>query len=98
LNFRGNSSIIKEIKITGAKQMRITNKDLKNSVENLSVKVETITGENPKYKLVAGDARCGKVYAIGYGENGATLSSFMSTKELDAYIWGMYKAFDILKA
>lgn len=80
--------------------MSITKKDLKNSIEGLSVKVGTITGENPNYKLVAGDIRCGKVYSIGYEYNHSlrTICSYMSAKELDAYIWGMYKAFDILKS
>jgi len=76
--------------------MTITKKDLKNSVDNLSARVGAITGENPNYKLIMGDARWGKIYSIGYGE-GCTLCSFMVAKELDAYIWGMYRAFDILK-
>lgn len=76
--------------------MKITAKDLKISIENLAVRVESITGKPTTYKLVMGDARLGKVYSIGF-EDHNTLCSFMSAKELDAYIWGMYKAFDILQ-
>lgn len=80
--------------------MKITKKDLQKSVEGLSSKIESITGENPKYKLVSGDTRLGKVYSIGkeYNQSLQTICHYMSAKELDAYIWGMYKAFDIVKA
>lgn len=76
--------------------MRITKKDLQTSVENLAVKVETITGNPVNYKLTMVDARLGNLYSIRL-ENGSTLCSFMSARELDAYIWGMYKAFDLLQ-
>ena len=78
--------------------MRITKKNLELSVENLSVKVQTITGKDPNYKLIMGDTRFGNVYSIAYTENRMTICSFMSAKELDAYIWGMYKAFDIVNS
>jgi len=75
--------------------MRITKESLKESIENLSSRIEGITGENPKYTLATGDARLGKVYSIKT-ENNSTICSFMVAKELDAYIWGMYKAFAVL--
>lgn len=75
--------------------MRITKKNLLEQVESLSNRVSTITGQEIKYKLFTGDARLGNIYAIGYQNTGMTISSFMSAKELDAYIWGMHKAFDI---
>lgn len=76
--------------------MRITRKDLQISVENLSNRLETITGKRISYSLVAGDARLGKVYSIRLSDHN-TICSFMGAKELDAYIWGMYKAFDLLQ-
>ncbi len=75
--------------------MKITKKELQVSIENLNARLTAITGKSPEYKLVSGDARLGKVYSIGL-PNHSTLCSFMSAKELDAYIWGIYKAFDLL--
>lgn len=78
--------------------MRITKKNLLEQVESLSNRVSTITGQEIKYKLFRGDSRLGNIYAIGYKNTGMTISSFMSAKELNAYIWGMNRAFDILES
>ena len=78
--------------------MSITKKSLLESVESLSNRFSTITGNEIKYKLFTGDARLGRIYAIGYENTGMTITSFMSAKELNAYIWGMNKASDILES
>jgi hypothetical protein len=45
-----------------------------------------------------GDARLGKVYSIQNVEKTSTICSFYPARELAAYIWGMYKAFEVYGA